>query len=705
VSGVGPFDLLETPLLRGTSLLEASAGTGKTYTLAGLFLRLLLEENLPAGQILVVTFTEAATEELRGRIRDLLVRAAEALRKGPEGGTGADSFLRGMVARAGEARTEWRRRVELALGGFDEASIYTIHGFCRRVLQERAFETGALFDSELIKETAPLLREVAEDYWRATLYGADPWSACLALGTGASPAGLGRWAGRLLQRRAEVELPVLGARALEEATTEVRRVAANLAEIWSREGAAVRACFGAQAEWAKQPYNLGPLMDAWFALLEEALAGRPTPEAVDVMEQLTPTTLASGVHKRRKNATAPRHAFFEQCAALVAARRQWALAWHVALARGAAMGLARLKEQRKLVGFDDLLGWVEHALVAEAASAGGEAGPLAQALRGRYQAALVDEFQDTDPVQWTIFRRAFQHPAGWLYYIGDPKQAIYHFRGADVFTYLTAGAAAEHRHTLPTNFRSATGLVEAIHGVFDEVPAPFVVPEIRLHRVAASDRADAKPLTESGRRLPPLELWWWGEEAAVPAVRFEEGLPRMVAREVVRLLEEEVRLGERRLRPGDIAILVRKHRQATRMKSVLLAAGVPAVLHTDASVFESEEAADLRWVLLAVAQPRDERRARAALATELWGASARQLDEWARDEKGWLDQLDRLARLRLTWTEHGFLAMFQRWLDEQGVRQRLLRQLTATVGSPTCSIWANFCIGPKKRRDAGRTAS
>ena len=217
MSGVGPFDLLETPLLRGTSLLEASAGTGKTYTLAGLFLRLLLEENLPAGQILVVTFTEAATEELRGRIRDLLVRAAEALRKGPEGGTGADSFLRGMVARAGEARTEWRRRVELALGGFDEASIYTIHGFCRRVLQERAFETGALFDSELIKETAPLLREVAEDYWRATLYGADPWSACLALGTGASPAVLGRWAGRLLQRRAEVELPVLGARAREEA--------------------------------------------------------------------------------------------------------------------------------------------------------------------------------------------------------------------------------------------------------------------------------------------------------------------------------------------------------------------------------------------------------------------------------------------------------------------------------------------------------
>lgn len=672
---MGPFDVLETPLLRGTSLLEASAGTGKTYTLAGLFLRLLLEENLPAGKILVVTFTEAATEELRGRVRDLLVRAAEAMRRGPDGGRIDDAFLRGMVARAGGERDAWRRRIELALGGFDEASIYTIHGFCRRVLQERAFETGALFESELVQDTAPLVRQVAEDYWRTTLYGADSWLACLALATGLSPAALGRWVGRLLQRRAEVQLPRLGEHALEEATARVRRVAADLAGTWNRDGATVRGYFGAEAAWAKQPYNLESLVGSWFELLEEAFAGRPTPEAVGVIEQLTPAALASGVRKRRKDATPPTHTFFEQCAELVAARERWALAWHVELAYGASKRLARLKERRKVVGFDDLLGWVEHALVTEAGPGREEAGPLVRALRGRYQAALVDEFQDTDPVQWTIFRRAFQHPAGWLYYIGDPKQAIYHFRGADVFTYLTAGAAAERRYTLATNYRSAGALVEAVHGLFDAVPAPFVVPEIQLHRVAAGGRADAQPLTESGRSLPPLELWWWGEESAVPAIRYEDALPRLVACEVVRLLEEEVRIGGRRLRPGDIAILVRKHQQAARMKKVLLEARVPAVLHTDASVFESEEAIDLRWVLLAVAQPRDERRARAALATELWGASVQQLDEWTRDERGWLAQLDGLARLRQKWVELGFLAMFQQWLDEQGVRQRLLRRV------------------------------
>src|ERR1035437_4439135 len=172
------FDLLETPLLRGTSLLEASAGTGKTYAIAGLFVGLILEADLSVHEILAVTYTEAATAELRQRIRQTLVNALKTFSGQPTD----DGFLRALVEKHAAAKAEMTSRLERALGCFDQAAIYTIHGFCQRTLQDRAFESGALFDVELVTEQSAIMREIAEDYWRKHFY-APRWSAGLRHGT------------------------------------------------------------------------------------------------------------------------------------------------------------------------------------------------------------------------------------------------------------------------------------------------------------------------------------------------------------------------------------------------------------------------------------------------------------------------------------------------------------------------------------------
>ncbi|HEX8313118.1 MAG TPA: UvrD-helicase domain-containing protein, partial [Chthoniobacteraceae bacterium] len=188
---IADFDLLDAPLRPGTTLLEASAGTGKTYTLAGIYLRLIIEHDLTPGEILVSTYTVAATAELRDRIRRLLVSALETCR-----GTGAaEGFLAELIARGRVERSVAQHRLEAALRSFDEAAIFTIHSFCQRTLQDRAFESGTLFDAELVADQQALLREVADDYWRTHFHDGEPALVALAVLDGINPAALARLLG------------------------------------------------------------------------------------------------------------------------------------------------------------------------------------------------------------------------------------------------------------------------------------------------------------------------------------------------------------------------------------------------------------------------------------------------------------------------------------------------------------------------------
>ena len=657
-----PFDLAGAPLEAGTTLLEASAGTGKTFTIAGLFLRLLLEAELPVNEILVVTFTEAATEELRDRIRRLLVDAARAFATGRS----ELPLLETLVARHRTESAAMRERLERALAGFDEAPIFTIHGFCQRMLRDRAFESGVLFDTELVTDQSELLQELADDWWRARFYSAARLRLLYALRAGLGPEAL------LKLLRSTVSHPGLrlvssvDGRGLESLGTALERAFGEARAAWCAGRTGIEACFGSAAKWANKPYNRDAEMAENFALLARAFSDEATPAVLKVFELFTNSALEESTHAKHQGQT-PKHRFFDLCDALLERVAEFHVGLQLDFLTFATRELPLRKLRQKAQSFDDLLTRLRDALAA----AGGEA--LAAAIRARFPAALIDEFQDTDPVQYEIFRRVFADGASRLFLIGDPKQAIYGFRGADIFTYLHAAANADREFTLGENWRSESGLVHAVNRVFSRVPEPFVFDRIRFQPVLAKGRADRTPFTIAGAAEPPLQLWFWpraGDKLTKGRARKE--LPAAVAAEIARLLAGRARIGATPVRPGNIAVLVETHNQAQRVQDALTALRVPSVQHATASLFATHEARELTRVLAAVARPGDERLVRGALATDLLGVSANDLAALALDEGGWQRHLEHFRELLGVWTSRSFIQMFRRWLVPARVRQRLL---------------------------------
>ncbi len=269
------FHLAETELQEGTTLIEASAGTGKTFTIAGLFLRLILEKNLSVREILVVTYTVAATEELRHRIRQTLAKALQAF----AAGASDDPFLGALVKKHASQRVDLAARLDRALYGFDEAPIYTIHGFCQRVLKDRAFETGSLFDTELVTDQMPLLRQVVEDYWRRQFYRAGKVPVIFALKNGLSPeALLPLVRGSLSHPFLKLLSPVDDQDATSLATN-LEGVFNSLREVWRAEKDTIRGHFGSDAKWANKPYNNDEQMAEAFRQIEH-LPRRPGVPAI-----------------------------------------------------------------------------------------------------------------------------------------------------------------------------------------------------------------------------------------------------------------------------------------------------------------------------------------------------------------------------------------------------------------------------------------
>lgn len=667
MSGAPSFQLAGTSLEHGVTLIEASAGTGKTFTIAGLFLRLLLERDLSVREILVVTFTEAATEELRDRIRRTLTDAAAAFRLD----TAPDSPLGRIIAHHLDQRSVMLGRLDRALSGFDEAPIFTIHGFCQRTLKDRAFESGVLFDTELLKDDAPLLQEVADDFWRQHFYEAPAPEVSAALAQKLSPETL---LGFLRERLRHPQLEVLSAqsdRTLDEIRAGLHEAFHAAATAWRSQRDGIIEICSPDCGWTKGEHNKHDIAADKVRLTNLCFGeGGPTPEALEALDFFTPAALAEDT---RKDSTTPDHPFFHHCELMSQRRREFAVGLFLAFLAFASTELPHRKQLRKIQTFDDLLTRLHAALHGPGGAF------LASQLRQRYRAALIDEFQDTDPVQYQNFRRIFAtadaRETGLLFLIGDPKQAIYGFRGADIFTYLDAARAADRRFTLDQNWRSESGLVHAVNSVFRNRTSPFLFDEIPFQPVIAAGKADGQPLRTTEDSPAALHFWITSREAdakSIPAQQAETDLAQIVASEIVRLLNGTTCIGERCVTPRDIAVLVRKKKQAALVQEALQALKVPAVLHTEESVFESREAREFSHVLAAIAAPLDERRVRAALVTDFLGCDANALDDLCGDDTGWQQTLQAFHDDHALWIDRGFTAMFRAWLHRNSVRQQLL---------------------------------
>jgi len=419
------FQLPKTPLRPGTTLIEASAGTGKTFTLAGLFLRLLLEEGVSHRQLLIVTYTEAATAELRGRIR---ARLAEAQVAFAEDAAPEDALFIALRDRLGSRDPDFRHAratIGQALIGFDETPIYTIHGFCQRVLHDRAFESGSLFDVELITDPRPLLDELVGDWWRQS-FAESPASpgdrlasahAGFALSSGLSPEALRKLLNET-QRHPGLRLEA-GATAadLPALLTRLDLLFVEAADVFAANQSALRALFGDAADWATKDYHKDAAMDAAFASFAACFQSTGGADDFKVFSHFTVQQLEAHTSRTRKKNPhqTPRHRFFELCEAITETQHQLRGAWLLSFHEWAGAELARRKRDRKLQTFDDLLTRLDDTLRGP----GGDA--LAGLVGKQYTAALIDEFQDTDPVQWRIFHRLFGGPDQRLFLIGDPK--------------------------------------------------------------------------------------------------------------------------------------------------------------------------------------------------------------------------------------------------------------------------------------------
>ncbi len=660
------FNLLESPL-DGTALIEAGAGTGKTFTITGIVLRLLLERRIAIRQILVVTFTEAATEELKGRIRNRLKAALRVFR-----GEGAsDDFLVHLAERCGLAAVDAVSVLTEAIRDFDEAAIFTIHGFCNRMLRENAFESGTLFDTELTTDQDRIRRIVVEDFWRTRLYAEDPTFVRYAL-TRTSPERLFALVANPLVQPGITVIPDEAPPDPRAAEAEFKAAYRALQECWAAAKADIEALLMETPALNRRSYSTKSI-PAWVELMDAYLRPvSPHPVLPDKFEKFTPTHLKKGT---KKNCSPPVHPFFEACGAFKEAHKTLLSIYErrlIHLKRSLFAFAGEQVRQRmrdaNTQSFDDLLRNLSDALKGPGGAL------LAETIRGRYQAALIDEFQDTDPVQYHIFQTVFDAPGHLLFLIGDPKQAIYSFRGADIFAYMTAAEQAAARYTLLTNWRSTRELIAAVNAVFSGHPRAFVFGEIPFFpAVPSREKEGDSGLAIDGETPPPFTCWRVCEGTKGDAVK---KVIQATADEISRLLwlgqQGRATLGGAPLRAGDVAVLTRTNREAAEVQSVLNLLGIPAVLCNTGDIFDSREAAETARVLAALAEPRSDRRIRAALATDMMGWRGEDLAEAVRDEAAWEDQLARFGVYHRLWQERGFIRMFRAFLAEERVLPRLM---------------------------------
>ncbi|WP_415846067.1 exodeoxyribonuclease V subunit beta [Stutzerimonas zhaodongensis] len=666
------LDLLDSPF-DGRSLIEASAGTGKTWTLTALYARLLLERQLSVGQILVVTYTTAATAELRERIR---ARLADLLAV-YEGTPSSDDFLNRLHARYPDDAS--RRRLLLAVHGFDEAAIFTIHGFCQRALQDAAFEAGGDFDSELTADDREIIDALLADAWRSELADADPaWARFLAKSR-ITPVWLRQrlrsHLGKPYLRVEPQDLPV---------PTDLRSVEAawqRAAALWQEAGKAWVAELVAHGG-LNQSTHKGIKFTPWQVELDAYFADPA------VMFDLPEGAAKFGVRALskacKKGFDAPvcelAHALDEladQVADALPAGKQRLIALQVALLERLNRELPERKAAQRLLAFDDLLNRLDLALQGPVGQ------DLAASLRATYPLALIDEFQDTDPIQYAIFNRIYAKTSeASLCFVGDPKQAIYAFRGADLATYMTAKQQADREpFNLPTNYRSTPELIAALNQLFKH-PQPFAQRDLQYPPVGAAEKPRAKlRLVEEGEAAP-LSLVWLGDD---PLGKGEAS--QLAASDTARRIALQLAgAGEGRagfdkdgvftaLKGGDIAVLVANHRQAGMIADELSARGVPSVRRGRDSVWRSEEATELAAVLAAYAEPGREGLLRYALATRLLGRSAVDLARCQDDQQQWDAEREAAERYHQLWQQQGFMRVFRAWLDEQAVAERLLARV------------------------------
>ncbi|HEY5752121.1 MAG TPA: exodeoxyribonuclease V subunit beta [Chthoniobacterales bacterium] len=648
------FDLVHTPIEPGRTLIEASAGTGKTFTLTAVFARLMIEHGLDIDEILVCTFTEAATAELRERLRAMLVEAVGALHGRPPQEFG---FLEGMIKRERLGAGTLVSKLERALRNIDQAAIFTIHGFCQRLLQDRSFESGNSLQTSVLVDDSDVRRETVQDFWRRHAYSSDQLYSRLLLTGHPVPESLSKFINGVF-RYPEIQFERQGAPASAVAAFETWRTEFEQARAqWASCAKEVENLLTADFRWGNQGFSKPEAIRKLLKSVDEAFHGGD----LRIFEEIGTSQIEAHINQKRK-LPPPRHAFFDQCDRLAASMDDYFEALGIEAVTEIREEMVERKRKRRLIGFSDMLEGVDRALndvsAFERAS-----------LRGKWRAVLIDEFQDTDPVQDRIFRRLFDPQIHWIFLIGDPKQAIYGFRGADLETYLKTAEVCDRQYSLGTNRRSEKRLVEAVNALFSVSDNPFEHEKITFRPATPWNESPRPALTIDDMQPRPLVLWTESSEAIHNGDVSETILCETVALESKRLLEKAT-VDERRLRLNEIAVLTGTNSEAVNVQKAFQRLGIPAVVQSGRSIFQSAEAEAVSRLLAAVLEPRRGPLWRAALATSLFGTHATEIAALD-DDTSAATWAERFQEWHVLWRKRGFSQMFSSVLDIGRTRERL----------------------------------
>ena len=693
-----PLNPITLPLNQ-ISLIEASAGTGKTYTIGSLYLRLLLKagENnfsrpLNVEEILVVTFTEMATEELKKKIRERITDAIDKLTAFAETQDKSafknDEFLTALCHDLDIF--EAIHRLKLSEQNMDLAAIYTIHGFCRRMLMQYAFHSGIHFNLELIKDQSDLLVRFANEFWREHFYPLPFEMADFIANELGSPdyvlslleSDLGK--NLIVDLENQQALSISITEFLHQYLGEYFKDIKALKRFWLESAGKISELIteelnkdyakGEPKSLSRRSYNTSRLAK-WIDQVN-AWANDPRDYVLNetLMSYFTQSALGEKGEEGASPFIAPIFAELEERASALMSpdllRR--VILYHYR--QGLQQKLLDYKLNHQEKSFDDLL-----RLFCEALQ-GPQGNELAEMIRFQYPFAMIDEFQDTDSQQYAIFSKIYrdnpEKNTGFIM-IGDPKQAIYRFRGADIFTYLKASDEAQSRFELTKNYRSEKHLVDGVNALFDFPQSPFIYQNINF--TAVDSRDDHLRFYLNGKAEPAYRFYLTEsdkvnktEMAKICAISIQHWLKSAAENQAVFQNEDTCKT----LQPANIAVLVKNRYEAADVIQELQKLGIASVYLSDqSSVFDSHVAVELLRILKACLNVA-ERPILNAIATALFGLNAADIHQIQQNEADWQRWADSFAQYQQTWQRQGILVMLHQILLEQGISERLLSQAT-----------------------------
>lgn len=673
------LDCARSQFQKGINLVEASAGTGKTYAIAMLVLRSITELGIPVDAILVVTFTKAATEELRSRIRDRLVLARD--------------LVEGSCKEPDETMLAWletvsdrelvRKRLQLALFDIDRAGIFTIHSFCQRMLTEQALESGQLFDVELLTDIAHINTEVVADFWRVQLYNLSPTPCAVLTNCFSTPDAL---FASIAHAGSEGDRLVPQVCTIEDGVAAFEMCYNRMAQWWAISAGDLYVFFSKAHAGEKFKKPLSSDFPDWWNAVAAFFSneGKPLPVNLHFLTAcgLGETLNGTKVKKDQQQAyladwPLPGDLITE----LIVAAENLLLAFRYALIVTLRDQVEKRLESQGYMSFDDLITRLDKALAE-----GGEG--LRQILGKRFSIGLIDEFQDTDSAQWRIFETLFNSADHYLYLIGDPKQAIYRFRGADIFSYFNARDKAEHQLTLKNNYRSHPDLVHEMNRVFSARANPFAFDDTLMpfYPVEPAKTADNGELILAGDKLPVMNYCQLAAYDKDAKGRWTSGkaskcILNYVIAEACRLLDgdnpatiRKIQDGitvETRLAARDIAVLVRSNHQADLYLQGFASVGIPAIISSKKGVFETTECSELYRLLLALAAPGDSFKLKSAMTISWFNLNGNELQEIWENELEYDGWFNRFLTYYQLWQEKGFLAMMNKLLEHEDVYRQV----------------------------------